>query len=97
MSLVKMTPFGEHAKLRYTLDVFNLTNTTSFDVTGDNVAQNVNYNNFPAAGLTPLPTGCTASGAQSNTSFYNCPSGLGVTLHTIGSPRQVQMSLRLDF
>ena len=97
ISLVKLTQFGEHAKLRYTLDVFNLTNTTSFDVTGDNVAQNVNYNNFPTEGLTPLPTGCTASGGQSNTSFYNCPSGLGITLHTIGSPRQVQMSLRLDF
>jgi len=97
MSLVKLTQIREDMKLRYTLDVFNLTNTTSFDVTGDNVAQNVNYNNYPAQGLTPLPTGCTASGAQSNSSFYNCPSGLGVTLHTIGSPRQIQMSLRLDF
>jgi hypothetical protein len=97
VSLVKLTQFGDRIKLRYTLDVFNLTNTTSFDVTGDNVAQNMNYNNFPTQGTTPLPTGCTATGAQSNSSFYNCPSGLGITLHTIGSPRQIQMSLRLDF
>jgi hypothetical protein len=97
ISVVKVTPFGERYKLRYTLDVFNLTNTTSFDVTGDNVTQNMNYNNYPTAGTTVSPTGCNASGQQSNSSFYNCPSGLGITLHTIGSPRQVQMSLRLDF
>ena len=29
--------------------------------------------------------------------LYNCPSGLGITKHTIGSPRQIQMSLHLDF
>ena len=97
ISLVKLTTIRERAKLRYTLDVFNLTNTTSFDVTGDQVSQNVNYNGYPVSGTTPLPTGCNASGQQTNTSFFNCPAGLGITLHTIGSPRQVQMSLRLDF
>jgi hypothetical protein len=97
MQLVKRTPFGERAQLRYTLDVFNLTNTTSFDVTGDQVSQNVGYNGYPVIGTTPAPTGCNAAGQQTNKSFYNCPAGLGITLHTIGSPRQVQMSLRLDF
>jgi hypothetical protein len=97
ISLVKLTSIGERTKLRYTLDVFNLTNTTSFDVTGDQVSQNVGYNGYPVSGTTPLPTGCDAGGNQTNTSFYNCPAGLGITLHTIGSPRQVQMSLRLDF
>jgi hypothetical protein len=97
ISLVKLTPFHDQYKLRYTLDVFNLTNTTSFDVTGDQVSQNVDYNGYPITGTTPAPTGCNAQGQQSNTSFYNCPAGLGITLHTIGSPRQVQMSLRLDF
>jgi hypothetical protein len=96
-SLVKLTSIGDRTKLRYSLDVFNLTNTTSFDVTGDQVEQNKNYDGFPVQGTTPLPTGCTVSGAQTNTSFFNCPTGLGITLHAIGSPRQVQMSLRLDF
>jgi hypothetical protein len=93
ISLVKLTSFREHAKLRYTLDVFNLTNTTSFDVTGENVSQNANYNNFPVVGTPARPTSCDSS----NEGLYSCPAGLGTTLHTIGSPRQVQMSLRLDF
>jgi hypothetical protein len=97
ISLKKETPFGERFKLRYTLDVFNLTNTTSLDVTGDNVTQNMDYNNYPTIGSVAAPTGCDADGNQTNTSFYNCPAGLGITTHTIGSPRQVQMSLRLDF
>ena len=97
VSLVKMTHLHDRYKLRYTLDVFNLTNTTSFDVTGDQVSQNMDYNGYPVQGTTPAPTGCNAAGHQTNTSFFNCPAGLGFTLHTIGSPRQVQMSLRLDF
>ena len=91
------TRIGERYSLKYTIDVYNLSNTTSFDVTGDQVSQNVGYNGYPVIGTTPAPTGCNAAGQQTNKSFYNCPAGLGITLHTIGSPRQVQMSLRLDF
>jgi hypothetical protein len=93
MSLVKLTSIGDRYKLRYTFDVFNLTNTTSFDVTGENVSQNADYNNFPISGTPAMPTSCD----NSNQGLYSCPAGLGITLHTIGSPRQIQMSLRLDF
>jgi hypothetical protein len=93
ISLVKLTSIRERAKLRYTLDVFNLTNTTSFDVTGENVSQNANYNNYPTTNLTAMPT----ADCDNSNSLYSCPAGLGTTLHTIGSPRQIQMSLRLDF
>ncbi len=96
-SLIKVTQFTDRYALKYTFDVYNLTNTSSFDVPGNEVSQNQNYNGFPIAGTTPAPTGCTASGQQSNSSFYNCPFGLGVVTHTIGSPRQVQMSLQLTF
>jgi len=97
-SLVKMTSFDhERYSLKYTFDVFNLTNTSSFDIPGNEVSQNQGYNAFPAAGMTPLPTGCNAAGQQTNTSFYNCPSGLGIVTHTIGAPRQIQMSLHFDF
>ena len=66
-------------------------------MTGDNVTQNMDYNNYPTIGTVAAPTGCDVNGNQTNVSFYNCPAGLGITTHTIGSPRQVQMSLRLDF
>ncbi len=92
-SLEKMTKFTERYSLKYTFDVYNLTNTSSFDVPGNEVSQNENYNGFPAAGTPVLPTSCDAN----NAGFYNCPFSLGTVNHTIGSPRQIQMSLRLLF
>jgi len=97
ISLIKEARLTETLNLKYTFDVFNLTNTTSFDVPIDNVSQNQNYDNFPVQGTTPLPTGCKSDGSQTNSSFYNCPGGLGVTNKAIGSPRQIQMSLRMIF
>ncbi len=96
-SLVKVFNIKEKYNLKYTLDVYNLTNTTSFDIPGNEVSQNQYYDAFPVSGTTPLPTGCAADGSQTNSSFYNCPGGLGIITHTIGSPRQIQMSLRFDF
>jgi hypothetical protein len=80
-SVQKMTKISERYNLKYTFDIYNLTNTTSFDVPGNEVSQNENYNSFPTAGQ-PL---------------YNAPFGLGTVTHTIGSPRQIQMSLALAF
>jgi hypothetical protein len=81
--------------MKYSFDVFNVTNTASFDVPIDDVSQNQNYNQFPIQGTTPLPTGC---GTQTPTSgFYNCPTSLGAVNKTIGSSRQIQMSLGFIF
>jgi len=97
-SLVKVTEFSERYALKYTLDVFNLTNTTSFDVPFNEVSQNENFNAFPPGSGPVLPGTCNAQGVGTvSGSFYNCPSGLGIVTHTIGSPRQVQMSLALTF
>jgi len=100
-SLIKAVPLTERFSLKYTFDVYNLTNTSSFDVPGNEVAQNFYYNSFPtqlAPGASPLPTGCgTSSAAPGAGGIYYCPAGLGVVQHTIGSPRQIQMSLHLNF
>jgi hypothetical protein len=96
-SLVKTFSIKEKYNFKYTFDVYNLTNTTSLDVPGNEVSQNEDYNAFPSTGTTPLPTGCDAQGNQTNESFYNCPGGLGIVTHTIGSPRQIQMSLQFSF
>jgi hypothetical protein len=94
-SMVKTTALSDRFSLKYTFDVYNLTNTTSLDVPGNEVSQNAGYNAFPAYGTTVLPTGCGTTNAVNN--FYSCPAGLGVVTHTIGAPRQIQMSLHLDF
>lgn len=81
MSLVKMTNFTERYALKYTFDIYNLTNTTSFDVPGNEVFQNAFFDSFPSAG----------------SQLYSAPVGLGTVSHTIGSPRQIQMSLSATF
>jgi hypothetical protein len=98
-SLVKDLVIHEQYSLRYTFDVYNLTNTTSFDIPQNNVNQNQAFNNVPfAVGSTAAaqPTGCGTSAAAPG-GLYNCPAGLGIVKHTIGSPRQIQMSLHLTF
>jgi hypothetical protein len=96
ISLVKMTELTERFSLRYSFDVYNLTNTASFDIPINDVSQNINFNGFPQAGLPATTTPCNSGFSGS---LYVCPtvSGLGLTNKTIGSPRQIQMSLSLAF
>jgi Carboxypeptidase regulatory-like domain len=98
-SLVKTTQISEKSTLRYTFDAFNLTNTTSLDIPVDNVSQNQGFNNEPfyvGSSAAALPTGCGTSAAAPG-GLYNCPAGLGIAKHAIGSARQIQMSLGLTF
>lgn len=95
ISLSKTTQITERSSLKFTFDVFNLTNTASFDIPIDDVSQNINFNGFPYVGQ----AGATKPCNQDFTALYVCPtlSGLGITNKTIGSPRQIQMTLRLIF
>ena len=95
ISFVKLTSLTERYSLSYSLEIFNLTNTASFDVPIDDVTQNQYYDQFPVVGTTPLPTGCATSTPTQG--FYNCPNSLGAVNKTIGSPRQMQMTLRFIF
>jgi hypothetical protein len=83
MSIMKSTAITERYALKFKFDIFNLTNTASFDIPIDDVSQNINFNGFPAVGQ----------------SLYVPPSasGLGITNKTISSPRQIEMSLSLNF
>jgi len=95
LSIAKMTQITERVSLKYTLDIFNLTNTASYDIPIDDISQNINFQGFPYVGQPSTTTPCDTS----YTALYVCPSlsGLGITNKTIGSPRQIQMSLRLNF
>jgi hypothetical protein len=88
LSIVKVTKVSERVFARYSLDVFNLTNTASLDVPENFIFQNSTFNGAPVAGTTPIGT----SG-----SFYRPGAGLGIVHNTIGSPRQIQMSLQVSF
>ncbi len=101
ISLVKTLQFGDRYGIRYTFDIYNVTNTTSFDVPTDEVTQNAGYNNAPYLAtaysqVAPTPQQCQSNSAPAGT-FYSCPTGLGVVKHTIGTPRQIQMSLHFSF
>ncbi|HMD43377.1 MAG TPA: TonB-dependent receptor [Candidatus Acidoferrum sp.] len=95
ISLVKMTTITERLNLRFSMDVFNITNTPSFDIPIDDVTQNQYYNGFPTAGTPVLPSGCGTANPVNN--FYNCPFGLGNVNKTIGSARQIQFTLKVLF
>src|SRR4029077_9940540 len=100
LSIGKLTQLTERFALKYSFDIFNLTNTASFDIPIDDVSQNINFNGFPQVG-TPatLPSAGSNCNGNFSGSLYVCPTlgGLGVTNKTIGSPRQIQMSLSLMF
>jgi hypothetical protein len=95
LSIGKATQITERVLLKYKMDIFNLTNTASFDIPIDDVSQNINFNGFPVVGTPGATTPCNAD----FTALYVCPSlsGLGITNKTIGSPRQIQMSLHVVF
>ena len=95
ISISKVTQITERSSLRFTFDVFNLTNTASFDIPIDDVSQNINFQGFPTSGQPSTIPPCDST----YTALYVCPtlSGLGITNKTISSPRQIQMSLRLNF
>jgi hypothetical protein len=95
MEVVKITKLTERYALKYSFDVFNLTNTASFDIPVDDVSQNINFQGFPYVGQPSTSNPCDTT----YTDLYVCPtlSGLGITNKTISSPRQIQMSLALTF
>jgi Carboxypeptidase regulatory-like domain len=95
LSVVKTTQITERVGVKYSFDIYNLTNHPSFDIPIDNVDQNLAFSPFPVQGSQVLPTGC--SGNSPTDGFYFCPTGLGQTVHTIGSSRQIQMSLSVQF
>jgi hypothetical protein len=90
LELVKQTKFHERYNFRYTFDVFNLTNHASFDIPNAEVTQNAGYDPTPAADQPVLAP-------NNGYSFYSLPTSVGYVQHTIGAPRQIQMSVRMEF
>ena len=87
-SLVKTLKLTERAGLQYSLDVFNLTNTSSFDIPS-------NEPNFGT--YNPLPVYDASDPAGSFSAEYPSLPTFGYVHSTIGSARQIQMTLHLNF
>jgi hypothetical protein len=98
---VKVTALTERVALKYSFDVFNLTNHPSFDIPINNIDQNLTFNPTPVQGQPAVPSAaaCAANGGNPfvDGNLYQCPTGIGQVVHTIGGSRQVQMSLSLQF
>ncbi len=95
IEVVKAMQITERYSLKYKVDVFNLTNTASFDIPIENITQNINFDGFPYVGQPATIPPCD----KTFTALYQCPSssGIGITNKTISSPRQIQMSLSFTF
>jgi hypothetical protein len=99
ISLVKNLQLTERFQLKYTFDAYNVTNTSSFD-TPNNAISTGNGGNF--AQVTYDASKSTIANRQTVYSLQNngqvSPGlGLGVVQQTVGSPRNIQMSLHLVF
>ncbi len=86
LAIFKETRFHENYRLRLAMEVFNVTNTPSFDTPGSNFSGS-DFGNPP--NITPL-------GPGSDTSSF-ASQGVGAVTNPIGSPRQIQFYGILSF
>ncbi len=86
LSAYKETDLAEHVRLRIAMEVFNVTNTPSFDVPG---------NNFSGSDFGNPPNYLTLGAGADPQTFSS--QGVGAVVNPIGSPRQVQFYAILKF
>lgn len=101
----KLTKLNDRYLVRYSFDVFNVTNTTSLDVPTNHatvsqskLSATTNTRNSVAYGQVATSTGTQASDVNS---LYVLPipgaTTFGAVRNTIGQPRTIEMSLHLVF
>ena len=96
ITIQKNFPIKERYNLNYQFEVFNVTNTASFDVPSNSVNLNPNYSELngnedgqqvqPTSGTVATPTGpqvCQGSSRLAPTSFYSVPNYPGNTLGVV--------------
>lgn len=100
LSIVKMTRLTERFNLKYTFDIYNLTNTPSFDIPGQIATVNGFFDNAPVyPGAATLAGNLQSLYSLNNNLTVSAKSQpqLGIVSSTIGLPRNIQMSLHLMF
>jgi len=107
LSIVKLTKLTERFNLKYTFDIYNLTNTPSFDIPGQIAFVNGFFNNAPVYPGAPTVAGNLQFNPNTFAGLYSINNNLtvskasqpqlGIVTSTIGAPRNIQMSLHLIF
>jgi len=107
LSIVKMTKLTERFSLKYTFDIYNLTNTPSFDIPGQIALVNGFFNNAPVYPGASTLAGNLQFNPNTFAGLYSINNNLtvskasqpqlGIVSSTIGMPRNIQMSLHLMF
>jgi hypothetical protein len=100
VSIQKITAFGDRFSARYSLDVFNVTNTPSFDVPNNNA----NISQGKLGSNTAFGQVLSGSGSAQQTAFsalYVQPkigsTTFGAVRNTIGGSRTIEMSLHINY
>jgi hypothetical protein len=90
-SVMKQFRLSERFQLKYRFDAFNIFNHPSFDTPNNDITLN------PCFGGVGTSSYCSYLGPGPVGNGQPAQGSLGVIQHTIGSPRFLQMSLRLLF
>jgi hypothetical protein len=94
ISLIKNTKITERVSARYTFDVYNLTNSSSFDIPGNSIG--LGLFNFQVP-YDPNQSTATNLLNQYQPLSQSNNQGLGQVTNTIGGPRNIQMSLHIVY
>jgi hypothetical protein len=102
VSLQKITRFTDRISARYTLDVYNVTNTTSFDVPNNSatISQSRLASGSSSVGYGQVSTSLATQAADYNRLYVQPVAGqstFGAVRNAIGQPRTVEMSLHITY
>lgn len=92
--LIKNTRIFDRLNIKYALDIYNLTKTSSFDIPGNSVG--IGSGNTNPAYDSTMSTNANIASQYSLLSLSN-NQGLGQVTNAIGGPRNIQMSLRVIY
>ena len=102
VSFQKITRLTERFSARYTFDVYNITNSTSFDVPNNSASISQSRLNGPTGSVAygQVASSVATQSSDFNKLYVNRPNGsttFGAVRNAIGQPRTIEMSLHLLF